>query len=554
MQLSGWVHRVRNHGGVMFLDLRDGYGMTQCVVEETCKDLYTSLQGVTLESVISVTGQVALRAPEAMNTALTTGEIEVRMTAMQVLSLADEALPLPVNSDQPYPEDVRLSHRFLDLRRSRPRALLNLRSDLMHYIRTLMKREGFQEIHTPVLTGATQEGARDFVVPSRWHEGKFYALPQAPQQFKQILMASGVDRYFQIAPCFRDEDLRANRALEFYQWDFEMAFVNQKDVLGFLAPLMGEIFSHFSSHTVNSAPFPCIPYHEALEKYGSDKPDLRNPLVLEDYTAPFQEGEFPLFREAIGQNGAVVKALRATLGEKSRKFFDTLTQWICDAGAKGLAYVYRAPSGEMKGPLAKYITLDLAPGDVCFFVCDQPGKAQTLGGLLRDKVAQDLGLIDENTFMFCWVTDFPMFEQNETGQVTFCHNPFSMPQGEYDVLTQDPMTWRAWQYDLVVNGVELSSGAIRNHKPDLFHKICEKAGYSTDQIFASFGPLLRAFRYGVPPHGGAAPGLDRMIMLLAQEPNIREVIPFPMNQQGIDSLMGAPTALSPQHLKEIHWS
>jgi len=545
VRLSGWVHRKRDHGGLLFIDLRDHYGLTQCVFHAGSPAL-AAAEAVRLESVITVTGAVVAREPSAINPKLPTGEIEIAVQALTVQSAAD-TLPLQVNSDADYPEETRLRHRFLDLRRDKLHRNVLLRSRVIASIRRRMIAAGFTEFSTPILTASSPEGARDYLVPSRLHPGHFYALPQAPQQFKQLLMVAGFDRYFQIAPCFRDEDGRADRSPgEFYQLDLEMSFVTQEDVWAALEPVMYGVFTEFRPEArVTPPPFPRIPYDEALARYGTDKPDLRNPLVIEDVTGVFRGGGFAVFAGAI-EKGAIVRGLRAPgAAAQPRSFFDKLNQWARDEGAPGLGYVVLA-EGAARGPIAKFLdearlaalrrATGAVDGDAVFFVCDKRAAADRLAGKARTRLGEALGLIEADAFRFCWVTDFPMYERDEeTGKIEFSHNPFSMPQGGLEALeTKDPLTLKAYQYDIVCNGVELSSGAIRNHRPDIMYKAFAIAGYSREDVEARFGGMLNAFRYGAPPHGGSAPGIDRIVMLIAGESNIREVIAFPMNQQAQD--------------------
>jgi len=563
VRLSGWLHRKRDHSNVLFLDLRDHYGVIQCVVDGASPLLKTA-EALRLESVITVTGQVVARAPDAVNPRLATGEVEVAVGELTMQSTADP-LPLPVNSDTELPEETRLRYRFLDLRRERLHRNIVLRSRVIASIRRRMIESGFMEFQTPILTSSSPEGARDYLVPSRVHPGKFYALPQAPQQFKQLLMTSGFDRYFQIAPCFRDEDGRADRSPgEFYQLDVEMAFVTQDDVFAALEPVLHGVFVEFAEGAAVTSPlFPRIPFNEAMAKYGSDKPDLRNPLVIADVTEVFRGSSFSAFATPIA-SGAVVRALRAPgAAAQPRSFFDKLGQWAREQGAPGLGYVTLADGGA-RGPLARFLDGDrLAQlvaatgsrdGDACFFVCDTKSVAERLAGRVRLRLGEELGLVEPRAFRFCWVTDFPMYELNEdTKKIEFSHNPFSMPQGGLEALEKaDPLTIKAFQYDIVCNGVELSSGAIRNHRPDIMYKAFAIAGYGRDEVEARFGGMLNAFKYGAPPHGGSAPGIDRIVMLLAGETNIREVIAFPMNQQAQDLLMQAPGPVTPERLKELH--
>jgi len=563
VRLSGWAHRKRDHGGLLFIDLRDHYGLTQCVFHAGSPALSTA-EGVKLESVITVTGAVVAREASAINPKLATGEIEVAVHELSVQSMAD-SLPLQVNSEADFPEDTRLRYRFLDLRREHVHRNIALRSQVIASIRRRMIAAGFTEFSTPILTASSPEGARDYLVPSRVHPGNFYALPQAPQQFKQLLMVAGFDRYFQIAPCFRDEDGRADRSPgEFYQLDFEMSFVTQEDVWTAIEPVIHGVFAEFRPDAnVTPPPFPRIPYDEAVGRYGSDKPDLRNPLVIDDVTEVFRGGGFAVFAGAI-ERGAVVRGLRAPgAAAQPRSFFDKLNQWARDEGAPGLGYVVLA-DGAARGPIAKFLDAPrltalrtgtgAVDGDAVFFVCDVRAAADRLAGKARTRLGEDLDLLERNAFRFCWVTDFPMYERDEeSGKIEFSHNPFSMPQGGLEALEkQDPLTIKAYQYDIVCNGVELSSGAIRNHRPDIMFKAFAIAGYSRDDVEARFGGMLNAFRYGAPPHGGSAPGIDRIVMLIAGETNIREVIAFPMNQQAQDLLMQAPAPVPPERLKELH--
>jgi len=563
VRLSGWVHRKRDHGGLLFIDLRDHYGLTQCVFHAGSPAL-AAAEAVRLESVITVTGSVVAREASAINPRLATGEIEVAVQELVVQSASD-TLPLQVNSDAEFPEETRLRYRFLDLRREALHRNVVLRSRVIASIRRRMIDAGFTEFSTPILTASSPEGARDYLVPSRLHPGQFYALPQAPQQFKQLLMVAGFDRYFQIAPCFRDEDGRADRSPgEFYQLDLEMSFVTQEDVWAAIEPIMHGVFAEFRPDAkVTPPPFPRIPYDEALARYGSDKPDLRNPLVIEDVTEVFRGGGFAVFAGAI-ERGAIVRGLRAPgAAAQPRSFFDKLNQWARDEGAPGLGYVVLADNAA-RGPIAKFLdegrlavlrsATGAVDGDAVFFVCDKRAAADRLAGKARTRLGDELGLLEKDAFRFCWVIDFPMYERDEeTGKIEFSHNPFSMPQGGLQALeTQDPLTIKAYQYDIVCNGVELSSGAIRNHRPDIMFKAFAIAGYSREDVETRFGGMLNAFRYGAPPHGGSAPGIDRIVMLIAAESNIREVIAFPMNQQAQDLLMQAPAPVPPERLKELH--
>ncbi len=567
-RLSGWVHRKRDHGGVLFVDLRDHYGLTQ-IVANTGSAAFDILDKLRAESVATITGDVVARAPEAVNPKMPTGAIELRAADVTVQSRADE-LPLPVAGEAEYPEDIRLKYRYLDLRRDRLHRNIMLRSNVIASLRRRMIDQGFTEFQTPILTASSPEGARDFLVPSRVHPGKFYALPQAPQMFKQLLMVAGFDRYFQIAPCFRDEDARADRSPgEFYQLDFEMSFVTQDDVFAAIEPVLAGVFVEFTGFvdgkpkTVTDTPFPRIAYAESMLKYGNDKPDLRNPLVIRDVTEHFRGSGFGIFARMI-EGGSVVRAVPAPgAGLKARSFFDGMNDWARAEGWAGLGYM-NFKSGEPGGPIAKNLgpervaaivaQLGLGPDDGVFFAADKPLKAAKLAGLARTKVGEDLGLIEQGVFKFCWIVDFPMFEYDEEAKkLDFSHNPFSMPQGELEALeTKDPLDILAYQYDIVCNGVELSSGAIRNHRPEIMYKAFEIAGYSQADVDRDFAGMINAFKFGAPPHGGSAPGVDRIVMLLADEPNIREVVVFPMNQKAEDLMMNAPSAVPAKSLRELH--
>jgi aspartyl-tRNA synthetase len=562
-RISGWVHRKRDHGNLVFVDLRDHHGLTQCVID-AASPVFPRAGTLRPETVITVTGEVVPRAPDALNPRLATGAVELAVRELTVLSDA-EPVPLQVASDAEFPEETRLRYRFLDLRREKLRANIVLRSRVISSIRRRMIEAGFIEFQTPILTSSSPEGARDYLVPSRVHPGMFYALPQAPQQFKQLLMVAGFDRYFQIAPCFRDEDGRADRSPgEFYQLDFEMSFVTQEDVWRAIEPVLHGVFEEFADgRAVSPAPFPRIPFDEAMAKYGTDKPDLRNPLEIADVGEVFAGSGFALFANAASR-GAVVRAVAGPgAAGRPRSFFDRLEGWAKEQGAPGLGWLALG-EGAARGPIAKFLDADrlgrlsqvtgAKSGDCLFFVCDRRDVADPLAGKLRTKLGEELGLVEKNVFRFCWITDFPMYEWDEDAKkIVFSHNPFSMPQGELEALeTQDPLTIKAFQYDIVCNGVELSSGAIRNHRPDIMYKAFEIAGHRRDEVEARFGGMLNAFRYGAPPHGGSAPGIDRIVMLLADERNIREVIAFPMNQQAQDLLMQAPSSVDPRRLKELH--
>ncbi|MDG6079942.1 aspartate--tRNA ligase [Erythrobacter litoralis] len=562
VRLSGWVHKKRDHGGVLFVDLRDHYGITQIVADEDSEAL-SLLEGLRLESVVTIDGEVKARSEGTVNANLPTGEIEVFARSAAVQSRADE-LPLIVNSAEDYPEETRLKYRFVDLRRERVHKNIMLRNHVIQSLRRRMTDQGFSEFQTPILGASSPEGARDYLVPSRLHPGRFYALPQAPQMFKQLLMVAGFDRYFQIAPCFRDEDLRADRSPEFYQLDFEMSFVTQEDVFNTIEPVLAGVFEEFANgkSVTPAGEFPRIPYAEAMLKYGSDKPDLRNPLEISDVTSHFETSGFGLFEKIVGGGGRVRVIPAPNTHEKSRKFFDDMNEWARREGFAGLGYVTRK-GGEFGGPIAKnhggegmdklYAELGLGENDGLFFAAGKEKDAAKLAGAARTRVAEELGLVEGGCFKFCWIVDFPMFEYDEElKRVDFSHNPFSMPQGELEALeTQDPLEIKAWQYDIVCNGYELSSGAIRNHRPDIMYKAFEIAGYSREEVDANFSGMIEAFKLGAPPHGGSAPGIDRIVMLLADEPNIREVIAFPMNQRAQDLMMGAPSIVSPKQLREL---
>ncbi|MBM9403089.1 aspartate--tRNA ligase [Gluconacetobacter azotocaptans] len=561
-RLSGWVHSKRDHGGLLFIDLRDHFGITQIVIPAGSPVLET-VERIRVESVLTITGEVVLRDDATKNPNLPTGEIELRAREVDVQSAA-EVLPFQVAGHEHYPEDLRLTYRYIDLRRDKVHRNMMLRAQVIASLRRRMTEQGFVEFQTPILTASSPEGARDFLVPARMHPGKFYALPQAPQQFKQLAMVAGFDRYFQIAPCFRDEAARADRSPgEFYQLDFEMAFATQEDVFATLEPVMEGVFREFGGgRTVSTAPFERIPYATAMARYGSDKPDLRNPLLLSDVTEAFADSGFGLFAKIVAGGGEVRAIPAPGAGDRPRAFYDKLNTWAREAGAGGLGYIIFDEEGG-KGPIAKNLEparvaairekTGLKAGDAVFFAAGRGDEVVKFSGLVRTRIATELDLIDKDAFRFCWITDFPMYERNEeTGLIDFSHNPFSMPQGGLEALnSQDPLTITAYQYDIVCNGVELSSGAIRNHRPEVMIRAFEIAGYPESEVEARFGGMLNAFRYGAPPHGGSAPGVDRMVMLLADEPNIREVILFPLNQQGEDLMMGAPAPVPPPRLKEL---
>ena len=567
VRLSGWCHRIRDHGGLLFIDLRDHYGLTQCVVDPD-SPAFGEAEKLRSEFVIRVDGKVRKRPGGTENPEMPTGLIEVYVQAIEVLGPAGD-LPLPVFGDQPYPEDTRLRYRFLDLRREKLHQNIMLRGQIIDSLRRRMKGQGFFEFQTPILTASSPEGARDFLVPSRLHPGTFYALPQAPQQFKQLIMVAGFDRYFQIAPCFRDEDARADRSPgEFYQLDIEMSFVTQDDVFAAVEPLLRGVFEEFGAGKPVTQTFPRIPYAQAMLEYGVDKPDLRNPIRIADVTEIFARDDvtFNAFKQVI-KGGGVVRAIPAPgAARQPRSFFDKLNEWARSEGAPGLGYIIFEGEGEGvagKGPIAKFLSpgaqqqlaakAGLKAGDAVFFACDKEAKAAKLAGAARVRIGNELGVAKKDVFEFCWIVDFPMYEWNEDEKkIDFSHNPFSMPQGGLEALeAQDPLTIKAFQYDIVCNGIELSSGAIRNHRPDVMLKAFEIAGYGPDVLEQRFGGLYRAFQCGAPPHGGIAPGVDRIVMLLAGEENLREVVVFPMNQRAEDLLMGAPSPATPKQLREL---
>ena len=568
IKLSGWVYRKRDHGHFVFCDLRDHFGVTQIVFLENNKDLLSIASHIKLESVITIKGKVIARDGDAINKEISTGQIEVAVEEM-IIESESENLPIQINQDAEVAEEIRLKYRFLDLRRESLHANIVLRSKIIDEVRNLMKAQGFMEFQTPILTASSPEGARDFLVPSRLHPGKFYALPQAPQQFKQLLMVSGFDRYFQIAPCFRDEDARADRSPgEFYQLDIEMSFVTQEDVFASIEPVMYNLFKKFSDKKITEHPFTRISYDDAMLKYGIDKPDLRNPIIISDVTEIFEGSEFSIFNNAIAK-GSIIRAIPAPKTSKHpRSFFDKMIEYAKSEGAGGLAYI-NFDNFEARGPIAKFLDKERLDklirktnidgnNDSIFFMCDSPEKAPKFSGKVRIKLGEELDLIEKDCYKFCWIVDFPFYEWNEDEKrIDFSHNPFSMPQGGIEVLnnaktTEDLLAIKAFQYDIVCNGIELSSGAIRNHKPELMYKAFEIAGYKKEDVEEKFGGMLKAFKYGAPPHGGIAPGIDRIVMLLAGASNIREIIAFPLNQQAEDLLMNAPSNVSEKQLRELN--
>ncbi len=569
VSLSGWINKKRDHGNLLFIDLRDNYGITQCIIDKENKN-FSELEKTQLETVIMVNGKVVNRSDETKNKEIETGEIEVVISEYETLGTCKE-LPLPVFSDQEYAEEIRLKYRFLDLRRKKIHENIILRSKVISYIRKEMTKLGFLEFQTPILTSSSPEGARDFLVPSRLNPGKFYALPQAPQQFKQLIMVSGFDKYFQIAPCFRDEDARADRSPgEFYQLDLEMSFVEQEDVFNIVEKLMVNTFKNFSDKKLMYDIFPKIPYSEAMLKYGSDKPDLRNPLIINDITEIFsrEDVSFDIFKKLVRSGSKVRSITTKNTKDKPRSFFDNIDKWAKEQGASGLAYFTFEKDNKIsaKGPVGKFFSEDALLeimkitkselGDSIFLACGKQNELEKITALARDKIAKDLDLIDDDTFAFCWIVDYPMFEKDElTNKIKFSHNPFSMPQGELkDKDFENPLDILAYQYDIVCNGIELSSGAIRNHKPDLMYKLFSIAGYNKAEVDEKFSGMINALSYGAPPHGGIAPGIDRIVMLLANEKNIREVTMFPMNQNAQDLMMNAPSEINQDQLKELNLS
>ena len=564
--LSGWINKKRDHGNLLFIDLRDNYGITQCIIDKNNEN-FVLLEKIQLESVIKINGKVVKRSGDTINTELHTGEIEVNINKFEVLGTCKE-LPMPVFSDQEYAEEIRLKYRFLDLRRKKIHDNIILRSKVISFIRNEMSKLGFLEFQTPILTSSSPEGARDFLVPSRLNPGKFYALPQAPQQFKQLIMVSGFDKYFQIAPCFRDEDARADRSPgEFYQLDLEMSFVEQEDIFKVVEKLIVNVFKNFSSKKLMYEKFPRIPYDEAMLKYGSDKPDLRNPLIISDLSDIFTRDDvtFEIFKKLVKSGSKVRCIVTKNTKEKPRSFFDNIDKWAKEQGASGLAYftIENNESISAKGPVGKFFSKEALVeimkitgaeiGDSIFFACGKINDVEKITSQARDKIAEDLDLIDKNTFAFCWIVDYPMFEKNEvTNKIEFSHNPFSMPQGDLkDINFDNPLNIKAYQYDIVCNGIELSSGAIRNHIPELMYKLFSIAGYQKQQVDEKFSGMINALSYGAPPHGGIAPGIDRIVMLLANEKNIREVTMFPMNQNAQDLMMNAPSEVNDEQLKEL---
>ena len=564
--LSGWINKKRDHGNLLFVDLRDNYGITQCIIDKS-NESFKLLEKIQLESVIKIKGKVVKRSGVTINSELQTGEIEINIDNFEVLGTCKE-LPMPVFSDQEYAEEIRLKYRFLDLRRKKIHDNIILRSKVISFIRNEMFKLGFLEFQTPILTSSSPEGARDFLVPSRLNPGKFYALPQAPQQFKQLIMVSGFDKYFQIAPCFRDEDARADRSPgEFYQLDLEMSFVEQEDIFQVVEKLIVNVFKNFSSKKLMYEKFPRIPYDESMLKYGSDKPDLRNPLIISDLSNIFTRDDvtFEIFKKLVKSGSKVRCIVTKNTKEKPRSFFDNIDKWAKDQGASGLAYftIEKNENISAKGPVGKFFSeeslleimkiTEAEVGDSIFFACGKIDEVEKIASQARDKIARDLDLIDENIFAFCWIVDYPMFEKNEVNnKIEFSHNPFSMPQGDIkDIDFENPLNIKAYQYDIVCNGIELSSGAIRNHVPELMYKLFSTAGYKKEQVDEKFSGMINALSYGAPPHGGIAPGIDRIVMLLANEKNIREVTMFPMNQNAQDLMMNAPSDVSEEQLKEL---
>ena len=566
--LSGWINKKRDHGNLLFIDLRDNYGITQCVIDNK-NSLFKKIEKIPLETVVKFEGKVVKREKNTVNKDLNTGEIEVKILNFEILGTSKE-LPLPVFSDQEYSEEIRLKYRFLDLRRAKIHKNINLRSRVISFIRKEMESLGFLEYQTPILTSSSPEGARDFLVPSRLNPGKFYALPQAPQQFKQLIMVSGFDKYFQIAPCFRDEDARADRSPgEFYQLDIEMSFVSQEEIFNVVENLLNKVFKKFSNKKIQNEKFPKIPYSESMLKYGTDKPDLRNPLEICDLTKIFTRNDvkFEIFKKLVREGSIVRAIITKNTNNKSRSFFDNIDKWAKEEGSSGLAYfTFEKENNKIigKGPIGKFFSSEACQeiiksskaeiGDSIFFACGQQKDVEKLLSLARDKIAKELEIIDENTFAFCWIVDYPMYEiDDKSGKIKFSHNPFSMPQGDISKLNFDnPLDIKAYQYDIVCNGIELSSGAIRNHIPSLMYKLFSAAGYDNKSVDEKFSGMINALSYGAPPHGGIAPGVDRIIMLLANEKNIREVTMFPLNQNAQDLMMNAPSNVEEEQLKELN--
>ena len=566
--LSGWINKKRDHGNLLFIDLRDNYGITQCVIDNK-NSLFKKIEKIPLETVVKFKGKVVKREKNTVNKDLNTGEIEVKILNFEILGTSKE-LPLPVFSDQEYSEEIRLKYRFLDLRRAKIHKNINLRSRVISFIRKEMESLGFLEYQTPILTSSSPEGARDFLVPSRLNPGKFYALPQAPQQFKQLIMVSGFDKYFQIAPCFRDEDARADRSPgEFYQLDIEMSFVSQEEIFNVVENLLNKVFKKFSNKKIQNEKFPKIPYCESMLKYGTDKPDLRNPLEICDLTKIFTRNDvkFEIFKKLVREGSIVRAIITKNTNNKSRGFFDKIDKWAKEEGSSGLAYfTFEKEDNKIigKGPIGKFFSSEACQeiiksskaeiGDSIFFACGQKKDVEKLLSLARDKIAKELEIIDENAFAFCWIVDYPMYEiDDKSGKIKFSHNPFSMPQGDISKLNFDnPLDIKAYQYDIVCNGIELSSGAIRNHIPSLMYKLFSAAGYDYKSVDEKFSGMINALSYGAPPHGGIAPGVDRIIMLLANEKNIREVTMFPLNQNAQDLMMNAPSNVEDEQLKELN--
>ena len=566
--LSGWINKKRDHGNLLFIDLRDNYGITQCVIDNK-NSLFKKIEKIPLETVVKFKGKVVKREKNTVNKDLNTGEIEVKILNFEILGTSKE-LPLPVFSDQEYSEEIRLKYRFLDLRRAKIHKNINLRSRVISFIRKEMESLGFLEYQTPILTSSSPEGARDFLVPSRLNPGKFYALPQAPQQFKQLIMVSGFDKYFQIAPCFRDEDARADRSPgEFYQLDIEMSFVSQEEIFNVVENLLNKVFKKFSNKKIQNEKFPKIPYSESMLKYGTDKPDLRNPLEICDLTKIFTRNDvkFEIFKKLVREGSIVRAIITKNTNNKSRGFFDNIDKWAKEEGSSGLAYfTFEKENNKIigKGPIGKFFSSEACQeiiksskaeiGDSIFFACGQKKDVEKLLSLARDKIAKELEIIDENAFAFCWIVDYPMYEiDDKSGKIKFSHNPFSMPQGDISKLNFDnPLDIKAYQYDIVCNGIELSSGAIRNHIPSLMYKLFSAAGYDNKSVDEKFSGMINALSYGAPPHGGIAPGVDRIIMLLANEKNIREVTMFPLNQNAQDLMMNAPSNVEDEQLKELN--